>query len=387
MRTFITILFLFVSCASFTQDRSELAIGLFWNNRPQKAVFKTMGGAYKVVLGTSNSLVLDSNEFIQLAVKGSKIEVKTSSQNLGLYSQIGIIEIQDSSTMRIKSMVPKLYGRVYEDNFKVSAYKNRLKIINQVEIENYVAGVIQWEAGKDKTVEYYKVQAIITRTYALKNINKFISQGFNLCDRVESQVFKGITTNPDILRGVSETKDLVLVDGNMQLISALFHSNSGGRTQNSEDVWSQKISYLRGINDPYSIDQPHYMWNKTMPTDKWLKTFQSKFSIDTHDEETLTTLLDFCPGIAQYYFLPEAKLRSTIVRSTFKLKSTNFCVHNQNDSILIVGRGFGHGVGLSQEGAMNMAEKGIGFETILNYYYTNVHLVNLSTLDFLEAGN
>lgn len=92
----------------------------------------------------------------------------------------------------------------------------------------------------------------------------------------------------------------------------------------------------------------------------------------------------YCPTKNQYYFLPEEKLKATTVRYAFKLRSTFFCMNKKGDQLILTGKGFGHGVGLSQEGAMKMALLGYTHEQILHFYYQNVHLVNIKTMDFLE---
>ncbi len=381
---FISLIFISQSVL-IAQQREELTIGLFWNERPQTIIISVKDGAYRIVADNKREISLSKGDLFHISTSGSKIRVKNLDTDFGLFTKIEILEITDTSSLNIKSSKPKLANRVYEDDFIITSYGNRLKILNHAKLSNYVAGVIQWEAGTGRTLEYYKVQAIITRTYALKNINKFESEGFNLCDRVDSQVFKGRTNNKTIIQAVKETHDLVLVDENMHLISALFHSNSGGKTMNSEDVWSQPISYLRGIYDPYSFDQPHYRWTKIIPKEDWLFSFKNTLAVDVENTENQKVILSFCPTQKQISFLPNEHVTTTLVRSTFGLRSIDFCISDSGENIKITGKGFGHGVGLSQEGAIKMAEEGISFEKILLFYYTNVHLVQRSTMDYLES--
>lgn len=381
------LLFLFL-CSFFVigQQREHLVLGLFWNERPQTIIVSVRGGEYKLIADDKLEIPFGTNDMFHISTDGKKVKVKNLSKSFGSFHKVEIIEVNDTSSLNIKSSKPKLPNRVYEDNFRIYASENRLKILNDAKLANYVAGVVQWESGNGNDLEYYKVQAIITRTYALRNINKYESEGFNLCDRVDSQVYKGRTKNKDILRAVKETKDLVLVDDHMTLISAVFHSNSGGQTHNSEEVWTRKMPYLRSVEDTFSIGQPHYLWEKTISMEKWLGTFETKYHIDVKDPKIREYLLSYCPVKRQNYFLPKDTLKLTTVRSRFGLRSTDFCVKTEGDKVIIRGKGFGHGVGLSQEGAMKMALLGIPFEDILMFYYKDVHLVNLSTMDLLESG-
>tara|TARA_R110002050_G_scaffold102774_1_gene211579 strand:+ start:13896 stop:15101 length:1206 start_codon:yes stop_codon:yes gene_type:complete len=369
-----------------SQQRERLVLGLFWNERPQTIIVSVRGGEYVLIADGNLEIPLGTSDMFHISTDGNKVKVKNLSKTFGSFTKIEIKEINDTSSINIKSTKPKLANRVYEDDFRIYASEGRLKILNDAELANYVAGVVQWESGNGNAPEYYQAQAIITRTYALRNINKYESQGFNLCDRVDSQVYKGRTQNKDILRAVKATKDLVLVDDNMNLISAVFHSNSGGQTHNSEEVWSKPVPYLRAVVDTFSIGQPHYEWEKTMTTEKWLSTLKKVYHVDVSNKKTRHQLVHYCPKKRRDYMLPNGQLKTTQVRSTFGLRSTNFCVKEKGDYVIITGVGFGHGVGFSQEGAMKMANYGYSHTEILLFYYTGVHLVNVHTMDLLEGG-
>lgn len=378
-------LFFIASFLGISQQRESLVLGLFWNERPQTIIVSVRGGEYKLIGDNAIEIPFKTNDMFHISVEGGKVKVKNLSKSFGSFSKVEIIEINDTSSLNIKSSKPKLANRVYEDNFRIYSSESRLKILNDAKLSNYVAGVVQWESGNGNSLEYYKVQAIITRTYALRNINKYESEGFNLCDRVDSQVYKGRTKNKDILQAVKESADLVLVDDQMNLISAVFHSNSGGKTRNSEDVWTRKMPYLRAVKDTFSIGQPHYLWEKTIPVSKYLDVLKTQFKVDTDNNKVRKYVTSYCPAKPQNYMLPKNNVKMTSVRSALKVRSTDFCVVKKGENVILSGKGFGHGVGLSQEGAMKMSLQGYSFEEILMFYYKNVHLVNLKTLDLLES--
>ncbi len=385
MNRFTILILLFIlSFTGKTQQRDHLVLGLFWNEKPQTIIVSVRGGEYKLVGDGKTEVPFKTNDMFHISQVGGKVKVKNLSKTFGSFSKVEIIEVNDTSSLNIKSSKPKMANRVYEDNFRIYAKEGKLKILNDAKLSNYVAGVVQWESGNGNSLEYYKVQAIITRTYALKNINKYESEGFNLCDRVDSQVYKGRSKNKDILTAVKQTKGLVLVDNQMSLISAVFHSNSGGATRNSEDVWTRKMPYLRSVKDTFSIGQPHYAWEKTIPTEKWLGTLKSRFNVDVDNKKIKKYVNSYCPSKRQNFMFPKNNVRLTSVRSAFGLRSTDFCVKEKGSNVVITGVGFGHGVGLSQEGAMKMTLQGYSFEEVLMFYYKKVHLVNLDTMDLLE---
>ncbi|MGB1003395.1 MAG: SpoIID/LytB domain-containing protein [Salibacteraceae bacterium] len=377
--------FLLISTMVYSQQREQLVLGLFWNEKPQTIIVSVRGGEYILKGDNSIEIPFKTSDMFHITVDGNKVKVKNLSTTFGSFNKVEIIEVNDTSSLNIKSSKPKMANRVYEDNFRIYSKNSRLKILNDAKLSNYVAGVVQWESGNGNTIEYYKVQAIITRTYALRNINKYESEGFNLCDRVDSQVYKGRTKNKDILKAVKESKDLVLVDDNMNLISAVFHSNSGGKTRNSEDVWTRKMPYLRAVKDTFSIGQPHYLWTKTMPTSKYLDILKTRFKVDTDNSKIRKYVTSYCPSKPQNFMFPKNNVKLTAVRSALKIRSTNFCVTPVGENVEINGKGFGHGVGLSQEGAMKMTLNGYSFEEVLAFYYKRVHLVSLTTLDYLES--
>ena len=366
------------------QQRDHLVLGLFWNEKPQTIIVSVRGGEYKLIGDGKMVVPFKTNDMFHISQVDGKVKVKNLSKTFGSFNKVEIIEVNDTSSLNIKSSKPKMANRVYEDNFRIYSKDGKLKILNDAKLSNYVAGVVQWESGNGNSLEYYKVQAIITRTYALKNIHKYESEGFNLCDRVDSQVYKGRSKNKDILKAVKQTKGLVLVDNQMNLISAVFHSNSGGATRNSEDVWTKKMPYLRSVKDTFSVGQPHYAWEKTITTEKWLGTLKSKFHVDVDNKKIKKYVTSYCPSKRQNYMFPKNNVRLTRVRSAFGLRSTDFCVEEIGANVVITGVGFGHGVGLSQEGAMKMTLQGYSFEEVLMFYYKKVHLVNLDTMDLLE---
>ncbi|OPJ56761.1 SpoIID/LytB domain-containing protein [Alkalithermobacter paradoxus] len=128
-----------------------------------------------------------------------------------------------------------------------------MTVINRVRLEEYLYGVVPREMPASWNVEALKAQAIAARNYAIRNINKHSTRGFDLCTTQHCQVYGGHSSeNSNSNRAVDETRGQVIVY-NGSLVEAYYHSHSGGRTENSENVWSAALPYLRGVNDPYSL--------------------------------------------------------------------------------------------------------------------------------------
>ena len=126
----------------------------------------------------------------------------------------------DTTSFSIVGIKPSFNKRSYYDELIVFSSKGELTLVNKVDLEHYLIGVLESEVGLNQTKDFYKVHSIISRTYALKNQYKFIHEGFNLTDLVNCQVYKGKMYNhKNIIEAVKETRNLILVDENMDYIT------------------------------------------------------------------------------------------------------------------------------------------------------------------------
>ena len=107
----------------------------------------------------------------------------------------------------------------FDDDLRVFMLDNRLEFINDVDLDHYVAGVVEAEAGYNLPLEYYKLQAILCRTYALKNLSRHQHEGFNLCDKVHCQVYHHKCGVNDVVKSTASTSGLVVVDHDLELIN------------------------------------------------------------------------------------------------------------------------------------------------------------------------
>ncbi|MBS1546476.1 MAG: SpoIID/LytB domain-containing protein [Bacteroidetes bacterium] len=302
----------------------------------------------------------------------------TAKKNITFRSPLG-------KGFRLKGMAPKTMERAYPGSLELTKAGNAFLMVATVPIEEYVAGVVQAEAGKDHWMEYYKLQAVSCRTYALANKRRHEGEGFEVCDGTHCQVFKGKNMQDSIRQAVALTRDLVVVDADIRLIHATFHSNCGGETINAEDLWSKSEPYLVSTVDTFCLHAPHAQWERSIPRTKWLGYLRKTYGVDTDDSNVVASVTDHDPECRELYLSnisPEVPLAQ--VRRDFDLRSTYFSVHPHGDMVVLSGRGFGHGVGLCQEGAMRMARDGYSYEDILHHYYSNVHLVKLQNLDFFR---
>lgn len=329
-------------------------------------------GAYRLYAdGALLDSLLTEGATVDLARKGGRIEVSTPTFHYGTY---GKVMLEATDTACILCINPRgVSQRSYEGNLEVTPAKSKgLQLINDVEFETYLAGVAQSETYGELS-DIFRVQAIISRTWALRNINKHRAEGYNFCDHVHCQAYHNRCVRPDIMLGAIASSGETIVDAAGHLIETPFHSNSGGETANSEDVWRNALPYLRSVPDTFSYQMKQSNWTQSFSEQQWLGYFAKQHHINTSDDSVRHTLLTFSQKHRKSHILGVPLTR---VRVDFKLKSTFFSVSYDSTAhrVTLSGHGYGHGVGLSQEGAIRMARLGFSYDSIIRHYYTGAHI-------------
>lgn len=360
-----------------TAHAERVKVRLFCNATIEAMYVSFDLGLYDLYGGTSEAdIALLEPELGE----GMSVELKptaggvTVSVNSYLYGTFPQVQLRASDTACILCLNPTgVKQRTYEGNLIVSTFnKSTLKIINDVDFETYLAGVVQSEIyGKHSDI--FRIQAIISRTWALRNMNKHKGDGYNFCDYVHCQAYQNRCVRPDIMLGTMQSSGETIVDADGKLIDTPFHSNSGGQTANSEDVWRSALPYLRSVQDTFSLHMKQSNWTKVIPKDKWLNYFAKTHKLNVQDASVRNTLLNFqqLQRVAKLLGVP-----LTRVRTDFGLKSTFFSVSTDPKSgdVILSGHGYGHGVGLSQEGTIRMVGLGIAYDSIIRHYYSGASI-------------
>ncbi len=360
-------------------------IKIFSQIKVQSFTFSAEAGDYSIWANGVEVAKTNQSPLIKLTYVNDSVEVKTFENVIGKYKRVKISSPDFVKSFRMKLISPDRKPRFYEDNLYVTTELGDLKCLNEISLDNYIAGVVQAESGRRSFQEFYKVQAILARTFALSHLQKHAPEGFNLCDHTHCQAYFGKTTELDIMKAVTDTKGKVVVDDNLNLIDAAFHSNSGGQTANSEDVWGSKLSYLRSVNDTFSTKMPNAKWERKMPKEDWLSYLKIKHNYPIQDSNARWLALTFKQD-SRKPFLEANNVRVPLknVRTDLQLKSSFFSVVAVGDTVILKGRGFGHGVGMCQEGAMRMAKLGYKCPEMINFYYQKTQLVDLHKLNFFK---
>ncbi len=376
---------LLLLCATVFAQSQELEIGIWKDGKKTQRflIHSESDMEWKVDDGVTHTVPSKSSTYFTLE-KG-RVRLSTAKKTIGHFSKVELVNKAGDIHFNMKSLKPERKESIYSASLAVTVASGSLHLVNSFfDIDSYIAGVVESESGKEQGLEFYKVQSVISRTYALSNIRRHEHEGFNLCDQVHCQVFHGVSRHSDLIpEAAKETKDQVLVDTEIELITASFHSNCGGHTVNSEEVWSKALPYLRGKRDTFCLDGKHSHWEATILKSSWENYLSDQFSVNSNSG-LVNPYTYVQPERDEFFLSADLGIERKLLRHKWRLQSTFFNVRDVGEELKVVGRGFGHGVGLCQEGAMNMANKGFKYDEIMLFYYTDVHLTHRSVIDFFR---
>jgi len=346
-----------------------------------------LSGEYQVISDNKHITKINKNKCVILSIVNKKISLKNDSATFSGFKELKIISKSESDGVLQVKPLGKFRTRNYDDNLTISIVNGYLRIINNIDIEKYVAGVVEAEAGVMKNSEFYKVQAVACRSYVLRNIKRHTKdEGFNVCDKVHCQVYNGKCYNQDILKATEDTKHFVIIDKELNFVSAVFHCNCGGQTVNSEDVWTLSSTYLKSIKDTFCLKSKNANWEFKIHKEDFLKYLNKNYNFPIEDSVMVQKAFHFSQFSGRkVYFLDMSSIHLKNIRNELGLKSTFFSIYEDNDMLIFKGHGFGHGVGLCQEGAMEMINRGFKYDDIIKYYYSNVYIVSYE--DILKMQN
>ncbi len=380
---------IFLLGVSIPSIAQQLHIGVLRDYKTQRLVFSYNNGSYSIYGDTTDFGSILPNEFIEVSfAETGVVRLKKGITELGLFSKIFITQNYPNTSIILSSRQPIVKDRKYKDDFEVTAGTDGLLFVNLVDINNYLAGVVESEGGPGRELEYYKVQALMSRTYALKYKERHIKEGFDLCDRVHCQAYHHMLKyTPSIDSAVQQTKGIVMMDEKGELLDSYFHANCGGQTSEPEIVWNKAVPYLNSFKDTFCIYTKQATWEKRVSQSKWQNFLIYKYNYPYTDSLYGGLIFTFTqPQRLAFFQNPALGIPLRDLREEFDLKSTYFNCYPEGSDVVIRGRGFGHGVGLCQEGAMKMAKYGYNYLQIAQYYFPNVFFKNISNESFFKQN-
>lgn len=270
---------------------------------------------------------------------------------------------------------------------------------SRLPLEDYVAHVLSVEASTDDQPESLKALATVVRTYALKNLGRHKDQGYDFCRTTHCQRFEPTAPTPAAVTAAQQTTGLTLRDDRNTIADTYFSASCGGMTSNLETLWGAPVpQYLSGVRDDYCHAGANSHWTDVIPSERMLAALRSDPRTDVGEtiRELIVSRRDQT-GRAELVSITGRQKR-VINGWEFKLivgralgwnvlKSSRFTIARSGSAFVFQGTGFGHGLGLCQEGAHEMAQRGYNFRQILAKYFPGANVGPQTTRTNTQKSN
>lgn len=333
-------------------------------------------------------------------VRGGKITVRNNQGSL-VYS--GIDEV--NFLPRGNGNLLKIDKSSYRGLIKVLPSGKNAQIINVLYMEDYLRGVVPPEIGERTLaeVEAVKAQAIAARTYAMAHLGQYENQQYDMKSSIIDQLYQGYNIEERLVNmAIDETEGKVLFYHD-NFVNAYYHSTCGGMTDNIDHVWDRKeVPYLKAVSDSGACSwSKYYTWREFFTESQLRGRIEHYLSSDRGRDFKINRIKDLLitertPGDRvgeliiktdkDVFSFKKDRIRWVIGRTSdpdLILPSDRFRMDIERDgagyvsAVTFIGRGYGHGVGMCQCGAIGLARLGWKFDTILEHYYTNIELKDL----------
>jgi stage II sporulation protein D len=348
-------------------------------------------GEDQVVVGSSTPAVIKDGSGQVLAQMPAQGAMTAEAEAGGVAIdrwQAGQVWIEPSDNGYVFIGADTATGKWYRGRTLVVPTSGGLTAVNYVDLEHYLYSVVGAEMPVSWAPEALKAQAVAARSYALFQRQSSANTVFDVGDTTTWQVYGGVNKEASsTISAVEATRGQVLTY-NGQIIQAVFHSSSGGYTENVEDVWTQPLPYLRAVQD-FDQDAPVYQWAVDFSADQLRQLIPGVGNILSF-QPAETTPRGRIVSMRVVGDAGERTLSGSELRQALDLKSTLFTVIPEMGQVAstgnistapvafqVSGRGFGHGLGMSQYGAYGLARQGYTYQQILAHYYTGTTLARI----------
>lgn len=292
---------------------------------------------------------------------------------------------------------PKEEKKQTDDFFEVLLYRTETDTVEKIDCYDYICNVLSGEMSASDESEALKAQAVACYTYLLGRIN-YVKENPNedighkgayVCDDsshcmayLEKEIAKekwGDSYFEKYYRNISDAVGDVIglaITYDSLPINAVFHSVSSGRTQSAQEVWGAEVPYLISVDSSFDKTADGFETETRFSKERFREIFKEELGVDLPKSvdcwigETEKTE----SGLVKQITVADTVYTGTYIRKLFSLRSSCFDVKLEDSDIVFTVRGYGHGVGMSQHGAKQLAKKGYDFREILSYYYSGIEI-------------
>jgi stage II sporulation protein D len=341
----------------------------------------------------------------------SKLKIKTGEKNgtvsgkvsLSFYPSLQITtpegNIKDPEYPIIVASTNRFIridGEIYPGKIVISKFGDVL-VVNHVKIEDYLKGVIPFEMGNlpESQIEALKAQAVAARSFVMAHIKP--NEPFDISTTIWDQVYGGASKTDKIIDKAVESTRGIVGTYNGKIIDAKYSSTCGGVTENNENIWiGKRIPYLRSVRDSgwdrkdFCRFSPHYRWERTYDKKNFFEVIKKQIQdffgktpnriewirITKRTRTNRVRIIEINTDIGKFY-LEKDQIRRLFSDERGSLKSLMFQIKVKSNQIIVSGKGYGHGVGMCQYGAMEMAKERYSYKKIFTHYYKGIRLKKL----------
>jgi len=268
----------------------------------------------------------------------------------------------------------------------VRVKRNEKNKIEEVNLEDYVIGVVSGEMPISFSDEALKAQAVCARSYVIRKMEQNKDKEYDVVDTIQNQVYQDINELKNkwknnyeknynkLKKIVKETNgEYLTYEGNV--IETFFFSTSNGYTENSEEVFTKALPYLRSVESSWDEEvSPVFNSKEEMS----LSDFYTKLDLPYQKNLNYEIIEKTEAGSVKKIKINNKEFKGTVVRTKLGIRSTYFEFKVNGSNIEIITKGYGHGVGMSQYGALAMAKKGYDYKSILKYYFKGVEISKIN---------
>ncbi|HAF95358.1 MAG: hypothetical protein A2021_00920 [Elusimicrobia bacterium GWF2_52_66] len=334
---------------------------------------KTSAKTYLVEVKTGQKYLLLANASYDIKRAG---EQSLSVADQTLSSPIKLLSADGSEKVR-------LGGNIYKGDILINAVPGgRLNIIEYLPLEDYLYGVLPSEMSAGWPLEALKAQAVASRSYAVKNLAP--GKDYDVTDGIDTQVYNGTKgINSRILEAVNATRGEVLKYKG-KIVTAFFHACCGGHTGSARAAWGEEVGKpLSGVSDPFCSGSFHHKWHLGISVADMLSFIQAKGSTALKIKGIRLYKKDRSGRVITVLFVTDqGKLQVKVTDIRKRFGNSDFkslyltSVVREGGYFEFSGRGWGHGVGMCQEGAKEMAKRGMSYKKILRHYYPGASITD-----------
>ena len=370
---FILLFFISLSCPAFCR---EIKIGLLISKESE--VISSSGPAILINQYTNKEIInVGKNQSIRIKNLNGIIQLFDITLNIPIGAFKGPIKF----TSENHSALVNCKNNWYRGELLITTNNNTetLTVINNIDLEDYLLSVVPSEIPSSWNKEALKAQAIAARSYSLGYLGRRGEKGYDLESTVEDQVYLGVKAEKkSTTQAVNDTKGVILLDNENRPLIALYHSSGGGYTDSIENLWEKEPSPHIQPRPDFDDNSPYFTWHKSYKISEFNMLFSN---LDIGEITNISPLSRSISNRVTKLELIGVRgkeiLRGEDFRRLLGLPSSKFNISIENQLVKFSGRGFGHGLGMSQWGAKALAEKGLDHTQILAHYYTGAKLVKM----------